>query len=85
MQLGGKHLGGVGAPDSVAGERRGGGSGRGRGVSQRGQRDVAGRLAARGAVLAVKLGGQAVEGAGPHVVGGGRGVGSAGRRGAALG
>lgn len=85
MELGGEHLGGVGAPYRVAAERRRGGGGRGGSVSQRGQRDVAGGFATRRAVLAVEFGRQAVQGAGPHVVRGCRGVRGAGCRGAALG
>lgn len=85
MQLGGKHLCGVGAPHRVASERRRRGRGRGGGVSQGGQRDVAGRFAARRAVLAVKFGRQAVQGAGPHVVRGCWGVWGTGCWGAALG
>lgn len=67
MQLGGKYLRGVGATNCVARERWRRGGGRGGGVSQGGQRDVAGRFAARRAVLAVEFGRQAVQGAGPHV------------------
>lgn len=85
MQLGGKHLCGIGAPYSVATERRGRGGGWGGGVSQGGQRDVAGRFAARRAVLAVKFGGQAMQRAGPHVVRGCWGVRGAGCWRAALG
>lgn len=85
MQLGGKYLRGVGATNCVARERWRRGGGRGGGVSQGGQRDVAGRFAARRAVLAVEFGRQAVQGAGPHVVRGGRGVRGAGRWGAAQG
>lgn len=85
MQLGGKHLCGVGAPDCVTGERWRRGGGGGGSVSQRGQGDVAGRLAACRAVLTVQFRRQAVQRAGPHVVGGCRGVGGAGCRGAALG
>lgn len=69
----------------MPGERRRGGGGWGWGVGERGERDVAGGLAACGAVLPVKLGGQTVQGAGPHVVRLSRGVGGARRRGAALG
>ena len=54
-------------------------------MGQRGQGDVAGRLAAGRAVLAVQLGGEAVQGAGPHVLRGGRGVGGTGGWRAALG
>lgn len=61
MQLGRKHLCGVGAPYRVASERWRRGGGRGGGVSQGGQGDVAGRFAARRAVLAVKFGRQAVQ------------------------
>lgn len=85
MQLGGKGLGGVGAPHRVPGEGRRGGGGGGRGVGERGEWDVAGRFAACGAVLSVKFGGQAVQRAGPHVVRLSRGVGGARCRGAALG
>lgn len=68
MQLGRKHLRCVGAPYCVTSERWWRGGGRGRGVGQGGQWDVAGRFAASRAVLAVKFGRQAVQGAGPHVV-----------------
>lgn len=85
MQLGGKHLCGVRAPDCVPSERRRRGGGRRGSVSQGGQGDVAGRFAACRAVLAVQFGRQAVQGAGPHVVGGCWGVGGAGCWGAALG
>lgn len=85
MQLDRKHLCGVGAPYRVARERWRRGCGRGGGVSQGGQRDVACRFAACRAVLAVKFGRQAVQGAGPHVVRGCWGVRGAGCRGAALG
>lgn len=70
MQLGRKHLCGVGAPYRVTSERWRRGGGRGWCVSQGGQWDVAGRFAASRAVLAVKFGRQAMQGAGPHVVGG---------------
>lgn len=56
MQFGGEGLGSVGAAHSVSGQRRRGRGGRGRGVSQRGQGDIAGRFAAGGAVLAVEFG-----------------------------
>lgn len=85
MQLGGKHLCGVGAPDCVAAQRWRGGGGRGGGVSEGGQRDVAGRFAASRAVLAVKFRRQSVQGAGPHVVRGCWGVRGAGGWRAALG
>ena len=78
MQLSRKHLGGVGASYRVARERRRRGGGWGRGVSQRGQWDVACRFAACRAVLAVKFGGQAMQGAGPHMMRGCWRVGSAG-------
>lgn len=74
MELGRERLGGVGATHRVARKRRRGRRGRGRGVSQRGQWDVTSGFAARRAVLAVEFGGKAVQGAGPHVVGGSRGV-----------
>lgn len=64
----------VGAADSVAGQRRGGGLSWGRGMSQRGQRNVTGGLAPGRSVLTVQLGGQTMQGARPHVLGGGRGV-----------
>lgn len=85
MQLGRKCLCGVRAPDCVTSEgwRRGGGGGGS--VSQGGQGDVAGRFAACRAVLSVQFGRQAVQRAGPHVVGGCWGVGGAGCWGAALG
>lgn len=85
MQLGRKHLCGVGAPHRVTSERWRRGGGRGGGVSQGGQRDVAGRFAARGAVLAVEFRRQAVQGAGPHVMRGCWGVRGTGCWGAALG
>lgn len=77
MQLCRKHLGGVGAPHRVARKRRRGRGGGGWGVSQRGEWDVTSGFAACRAVLAVEFGGQAMQGAGPHVVGGRWGVGSA--------
>lgn len=61
MQLGRKHLCGVGAPDYVASERGRRGGGRGGSVSQGGQRDVASRFATCRAVLTVKFGRQAVQ------------------------
>lgn len=85
MQLGRKHLCGVGAPNRVASERWRRGGGRGGGVSQGGQRDVAGRFTACRAVLAVKFGREAVQGAGPHVMRGCWGVWGTGCWGAALG
>lgn len=84
MQLGGKHLCGVGASYRVASERRRRGCSWGGSVSQRGQRNVAGRFAACRAVLAMKFGRQAMQGAGPHVVRGCWGVRGAGCWGAAL-
>lgn len=78
MQLDRKHLRGVGAPDRVAGQRRRRGSGRRGGVSQGGQRDVASRFTARRAILTVKFGREAMQGAWPHVVRGCWGVRGAG-------
>lgn len=54
-------------------------------MRQRREGDVTGRFAACGAVLAVELWGEAMQGAGPHVLRWSRGVGSAGGRRAALG
>lgn len=85
MQLGGEDLCGVGAPHCVTSEGGGRGGRRGGCVSQGRQGDVAGRFAACRSVLTVQFRGQAVQGAGPHVVSGRWGVGGAGGGGAALG
>lgn len=58
MQLGRKHLRGIGAPYRVPSERWRRRGGRGRGVSQGRQWDVASRFAASRAVLPVKFGRQ---------------------------
>lgn len=80
MELHRERLTHGGLTQSVAGQRRGRtlrgaalrrGGGR---AGQRGEGDVAGRLAPGGAVLALELGGEAVQGAGPDVAGARRGV-----------
>jgi len=85
VELDGKGLGGVAAPHGVAGQRRGRGLCGGGRVGERGQGYVARRLAACRAILVVELRGEAVQGAGPHVLRGNGGVRSAGGRRAALG
>lgn len=85
MELGREGLGGVGAPHSVARQgwrRRLGGRGC---VGQRGQGDVTSRLTTGRTILAVELRGEAVQGAGPHMLRGSGRVWSAGGWRAALG
>lgn len=85
MELGGEGLGGVGAPHGVARQRWRRGLGRGGRVGQRGQGDVTSRLTTGRAILTVEFRGEAVQGAGPHVLRGSGGVWSAGGWRAALG
>ena len=78
MELHGKGLGGVGAPHRVARQRWRRRLGRRGGVGERGQGDVTCRLTTGRAILPVEFGGEAVQGAGPHVLRGSGGVWGAG-------
>lgn len=91
VQLHGERLAHRRLRQRVAGQRGGRALRRGalrggrRRPGQGGEGDVPGRLASGGAVLALELRGEAVQGAGPDVAGARRRVWHAGARGAALG
>lgn len=74
MELDRERLGGVGTPHSVTGHGWWGGLGRGGCVGQWGEGDVTSRFTTGRAILAVEFWGEAMEGAGPHVLRWCRGV-----------